>query len=230
MDPVSCRRSGKLKLSTSGHGGLKCTQHTNRRTRRLFLLIGRANSSRRCRPRLWPISSTLLAPSTYPSGMVLFCETATGLGHLRGSRRRGQALDQFARRPPPELPHRQGWRSAGPFLRALRRRVRNDRGHALPGQNRAHFAAGLSAIHVSPSRRLPVGGARDGSHLQHRLRATAHGGPLDFGARAPGAPAAGVERRARSEARTARRVAASRSPTSRSASSSAPRAKPLRAH
>ena len=211
MDPVSCRRSGKHELSTSGLGGSEMhNEHTKRTKLRHCLLTGRASFSSRCRPQALADLEPLLAPSSYPSGMVLFSETQPASGIYVVLEGEVKLSINSRRRPPPELPHRQSRRSAGPFVRALRRRVRNDRRHSLPGKNRAHLAPGFPAIPCPATPTSTNRDARNGPQLQPRLRATAHGRPLNLGARAAGAPAAGVERRARPEARSAARAAACR--------------------
>ena len=196
------------------------------RSRRIIRITGRASFSSRCRPKLWPISNSLLVPSAYPAHKVLFSETqpATGIMVILEGEVRLSINSSDGRRL--SLRIAKAGEVLGLIGRALGQALRDDGRHDLPGEDRAHLAAVfLQFLRGHPEVYQTV--AREMSpHLQPGLRATAHGRPLNLGSRTAGAPAAGLEREPGHKTATALRAAASRLRTNRLANSSALRARP----
>ena len=178
MDAVSCRRSGKQELSTSGHGGLKCTQHTKSTNQTNVPSYRKGEFFKALPAEALADLEHLLAPSTYPAGMVLFSETqpASGIYVVLEGEVKLSINSPDGRR----LSFRIA--KAGEVLglsSALSGGAYEMTADTLYPAKIAHISQQVFLqFLVSPSRRLPVGGARDGPHLQHRLRATAHGGPV----------------------------------------------------
>ena len=80
LDPVSCRRGRAQELSTSGHGGLRCTTGHETTNQASVPSYRKGEFFKALSAAALADLEPLLAPSTYPSGMVLFTETQPASG------------------------------------------------------------------------------------------------------------------------------------------------------